>query len=258
MASLDCPSCGSSSEPRPDGSCAHCGQTVRNGQFHWFVTEISVISRVPARPPEISGGEEEGTDLATLVSPTLGADLRAFCTRHPDFDRAAFGAFARSTFLALQDAWSRQDWEAVRPLETDALFSTHRYWMEQYRSAGLRNVLGEIAIRGVTTVKVEVDAYYEALTVRIHADGLDYTMNREGRIVGGSNSRRRRFSEYWTFIRRIGHAAGSKAPEGGCPGCGAPLKLSMAGICEYCQAKVTSGEFGWVLSSIEQDEEYGG
>jgi len=46
--------------------------------------------------------------------------------------------------------------------------------------------------------------------------------------------------------------------EPNCPHCGAPLKIGMAGTCEYCRAKVTSGEFDWVLSRIEQDEAYGG
>ena len=48
-----------------------------------------------------------------------------------------------------------------------------------------------------------------------------------------------------------------KPPEN-CPNCGAPLKVSMAGICEYCGGKVTSGNFDWVLSRIQQDEAYGG
>jgi len=32
----------------------------------------------------------------------------------------------------------------------------------------------------------------------------------------------------------------------------------MAGVCEYCHGKITSGEFDWVLSRIEQDEAYKG
>ena len=57
----------------------------------------------------------------------------------------------------------------------------------------------------------------------------------------------------------------SAAPEKGaaradpdCPTCGAPLRIEMAGNCSYCRAKVTSGEFDWVLSRIEQDEVYAG
>ncbi|MCC7539401.1 MAG: hypothetical protein IT379_24465, partial [Deltaproteobacteria bacterium] len=43
-----------------------------------------------------------------------------------------------------------------------------------------------------------------------------------------------------------------------CPSCGAPLKINMAGACEFCSARVTTGEFDWVLSRIEQDETYRG
>jgi hypothetical protein len=32
----------------------------------------------------------------------------------------------------------------------------------------------------------------------------------------------------------------------------------MAGECEHCGAKVTRGEFDWVLSKIEQDDSYMG
>ena len=43
-----------------------------------------------------------------------------------------------------------------------------------------------------------------------------------------------------------------------CPNCGAPLKVNNAGVCEFCGGKITSGEFDWVLSRIEQDESYAG
>ena len=38
----------------------------------------------------------------------------------------------------------------------------------------------------------------------------------------------------------------------------APVKIDMAGACEHCHAKVTSGRFDWVLSRIEQDDVYQG
>ena len=36
------------------------------------------------------------------------------------------------------------------------------------------------------------------------------------------------------------------------------MKITMAGACDYCKAKVTAGEFDWVLSRIEQDDSYTG
>jgi hypothetical protein len=73
----------------------------------------------------------------------------------------------------------------------------------------------------------------------------------------GNRSRERPYSEYWTLIR--GAATRGKArTDPACPNCGAPLKIGMAGNCEYCHAKVVTGDFDWVLSRIEQDEAYGG
>lgn len=43
-----------------------------------------------------------------------------------------------------------------------------------------------------------------------------------------------------------------------CPNCGAPLKVNVSGVCGFCGGKITSGEFDWVLSRIEQDESYVG
>jgi hypothetical protein len=44
-----------------------------------------------------------------------------------------------------------------------------------------------------------------------------------------------------------------------CPSCGAPVdKMGEAGVCEYCNNKITDGYFSWVLFSITQDEVYTG
>ena len=49
-----------------------------------------------------------------------------------------------------------------------------------------------------------------------------------------------------------------KAPHRVCPNCGAPLEINQVGECRYCRAAVTSGRFDWVLSRIEQEDEYTG
>ncbi|MGL5676965.1 MAG: TIM44-like domain-containing protein [Cellulosilyticaceae bacterium] len=38
-----------------------------------------------------------------------------------------------------------------------------------------------------------------------------------------------------------------------CPGCGAPLAISIKGICEYCGNQVSSGKFQWVIERIEEE-----
>jgi hypothetical protein len=105
-------------------------------------------------------------------------------------------------------------------------------------------------------VKLATDAFYESITVRIYAQGRDYTTDENGRVVAGAKNALRTWTEYWTFIRtRAPHDHGDKIS---CPNCGATVTVGATGICEYCGGKLTTGTFDWVLSRIEQDEVYGG
>ncbi|MBI5544310.1 MAG: hypothetical protein HY901_10500 [Deltaproteobacteria bacterium] len=53
--------------------------------------------------------------------------------------------------------------------------------------------------------------------------------------------------------RRRTRFSGEPRPRGD-----APQQTNQAGSCEYCHAKITSGEFDWILSRIEQDDVYAG
>ncbi|MHC9543737.1 MAG: TIM44-like domain-containing protein [Vulcanimicrobiota bacterium] len=259
ISNFACPSCGNPSELRSDGTCPYCGKVVNKGDFHWTLYNAVVLERMERPPLQLSpGGLEEGSDLPTVFQNAFETERRSFTARYPDFSWQTFEARVREVFLKLQEAWMKQQWDIARPLETDYLFSTHLYMIERYREAGYVNHLENIEILSVIPVKIERDAYFESITVRIAARMMDYTLDGSGKTVEGSRDTLRTFSEYWTFIRAAGFTKDKADEEKNCPNCGAPLKISMAGICEYCESKVTSGEFYWTLSFIEQDEAYAG
>ena len=121
--------------------------------------------------------------------------------------------------------------------------------------------MSDIKVTRVDVAKVQRDAWFEAITVRVFASMCDWTQQgADGAVVGGSRTSPRIFSEYWTFVRTIGSTGEDKARAlEQCPSCGAPLdQVSMAGTCGYCDSKITGGDFDWVLSRIEQDEAYRG
>ncbi len=253
-----CPSCGNPGEIGPDGKCPFCDRLVTDGSYGWIVASILVTQKLERPPMAVGGsGQEVGTDLPTVFQPDFGMRRKEFATSHPDFAWSAFEQRVTHIFTTLQKAWSAGRWEEVRPFESDSLFQTHRYWLTMLERQGLRNVLEDVVVEQVVGVRIEADAYFDALTVRIYANMKDYTLDRGGQVVQGSKTTPRRFTEYWTFIRRTGYTRGPEHDPARCPSCGAPLdKVNMAGICEYCGSKITSGEFDWVLSRIEQDEAY--
>jgi ribosomal protein L37AE/L43A len=110
----------------------------------------------------------------------------------------------------------------------------------------------------IHVAKIETDRFYEAITLRIFASTKDYVTDKSGKLLAGNNKNPRIFSEYWTFIRRTG-VENDDYDMNTCPNCGAPLdKMGQNGVCDYCGAKVTTGDFSWVVAIITQDEEYRG
>jgi predicted lipid-binding transport protein (Tim44 family) len=254
---IGCPNCGAPLSDLRGNTCSYCKQVVDTGAFDWIVAHVDEQDRME-RPPQLTSDTvETGTNLPTVVEPDASFRLQAIGRRDPGFQWPAFLGRVALIHAELQPAWSTLEWTRARPFVSDQLFQMLAYWIESYRRSHLRNVNESARITGIELSAVLSDKWFDAVTVRVHATGLDYTVTDDGRTVSGSRTRERPYTEYWTLIRRAG--ATSKATTGKeCPNCGAPLAINMAGNCAHCRAKVTSGDFDWVLSRIEQDEAYTG
>ena len=159
MQALRCPACGAALETDPNGQCTYCGNGISDGRLQWQLFDAQLLASRPATAPSLSlgGGMETGTDLPTVLDPELPAHTRALLARHPELQWSELETRVRKVFMALQEAWSSGRWEKARPFQTDALFQTHRYWIENYKRAGLQNALEDIQIKRVQTVKVSLE-----------------------------------------------------------------------------------------------------
>ena len=255
---LHCPKCGAPLQKDTVGACAFCGTRIQSGEFQWYVRDVALLSKESRGPLLTSNVPEAGTNLPSVVQPGFRDVREQFERNNPGFSWADFQARARLIFDELQTAWSTLNWERARPHETDNLFQMHQYWIDAYKRQHLRNVLDQARITSLQPVKIQEDAFYVSITVRIGASGYDYTVDKSGKVVSGSKTTIRYWSEYWTFIRSRQAKPGPAKADLNCPNCGAPLKVNQSGVCEFCGGKITSGEFDWVLSKIEQDESYAG
>lgn len=251
-----CPSCGAPLEQIEERTCRYCQKVVDTGEFDWVVTGWTTLRREKRGPMLTGTTQEVGTDAPTVVASDARQRWTELSARDPALRWEPFVARVGLVFSQFHIAWSAQDLARMRPYMSDSLLQTQRYWIETYQRAQLRNVTERPVILTVHLARVIRDRWFDAVTVRVFAQCVDFTVDAGGRVVGGSKSDVRSYSEYWTFIRGSGRTGAPRAtPE--CASCGAPLDIEMSGQCRHCKAHVTSGEFDWVLSRIEQDEAYG-
>jgi hypothetical protein len=253
-----CPNCGAPFRSGDASRCEFCGEVVTGGRFDWLVSELEVLE-LEERPPLLTSTvEEQGEDEPTVFNPNWQAEWAALRADDPALDAGALEARLRLIYARLNESWTALDLRPARPLVSDGMFDYLDYWISAYKQQGKRNILRDMRILRVQPVKVTRDRHFDAVTLRFWATGKDYTIDERTQAVeSGSNSRERSYSEYWTLIR--GHEVrGTPQAAPNCPSCGAPLETSMAGVCAHCSQHITSGEFDFVLSKIEQDDSYAG
>ncbi|RYZ04919.1 MAG: hypothetical protein EOO73_22355 [Myxococcales bacterium] len=254
---LDCPNCGAPLEALHGTECSYCRQQVGFGRFDWMVASVTSLSREPRGPLLTGNVAEAGTELPTIADPTAPQRFQEMQQRDPSLHWQGFTARIAHVFGELQIAWSGRDPLRIRPYVSDNSFQSMLYWIDLYVASRCRNVTENARILRIDLASATSDKHYDAITVRLFATSVDYTIGDDGKLLSGSKTRPRTYSEYWTWIRGTARRGASRG-DTNCPNCGAPLRIGMAGTCEYCRIKVTAGEFDWVLSRIEQDDSYTG
>ncbi len=266
MQTLCCPYCGAPAHFTDAGKCGHCGSIVHQGEMQWCLGKRVVLRTTALAADDlVSYAEEQGTELATIKQADLTGQMLGFQQLHalPDWDtfwQAFVDDIVKAYFLTIYAHWSTRDWQAVRHLLSDRLYEANSFWLNLYAENNWFNRLDDLKITQVELVKIEQDKFYEAITVRVFASCYDYTEDAAGKLIGGSKRALRRYSEYWTFVRRTNaqpHTAPYSLTQ--CPQCGAPAdNMGQTGECGYCGSKISTGQFSWVLFLIMQDDVYEG
>jgi Tim44-like domain len=235
------------------------------GGFFFFLFILFALWQVYRRmsignPMQASNYGPAYAPMAQMRS-TLTEDLAALQAKDPNFNQQMFLDRAQAAFFALQKAWMDRNLEPARVYMSDGIYHRWKTQIDAMIAAHKKNMLDSLVIGGVQIVKVQTDPNFDTITVRIDASAADYEVDdtTANKVIYGSRQNQN-FTEYWTFIRS--GSARTKAGEGAevtqCPNCGAPLSINESGVCSYCKAVVTSGQFGWVLDNITQASEWQG
>lgn len=242
-----CPSCGAPLQLSTDAVCRFCHAQATTGAFDWSVAAIA--------PAPFTGLTLDPLLDQVVLPPEQG--LAAIKAADPAFDEHAFIARAEQAFVALQAAWQARDVNPARDFMSPGLYFSWSAQVEQLTEQHRRNVLEGLHTDAIAPVRVLHGHVFDDVTLRIDATCADYEIDETTQRIVFGDKTPRPFTEFWTFQRAVGTKTGAHGLlDKTCPNCGAPLEVTQLGECRYCKAAVTSGRFDWVLSRIEQQEEY--
>jgi predicted lipid-binding transport protein (Tim44 family) len=244
-----CPNCGALLKLNDDGRCDYCKADITSGRYDWIITQMN--------PDWFRGASTASAFGAAQMDP--GSGMATIKSSDAQFDEQAFRGRVQQAFFALQAAWQDRDLSASRPFMSPGLYLGWSSQVEQLIELHKKNVLEGLRVDGIDVVKVVHGSALDDVTVRVTATCADYEVDEQtGKMIFGSRDPSQ-FTEYWTFQRSVGVQTTSRSTlDKVCPNCGAPLEINQVGECRYCKAAVTSGRFDWVLSRIEQEDDYAG
>jgi len=137
--------------------------------------------------------------------PLNGTDYRSLAMMDPGFDANKFLKTAQDSFFKIQGAWNKQDVTALRTLCGGELMKSWEEELAQHKLRGHRNRMDNIALRESEITEVWTESGEDFITVRLHANLLDFTVDeKSGKVVNGIESEPVEFEEFWTFSRPVG------------------------------------------------------
>lgn len=107
---------------------------------------------------------------ATARTYALPAD---FLKRNPGFDPQSLLTKANTAFLAIQEAWMKQDMAPVRRWISDGIWQRFNTQFAMMRLLGQKNLVSNIQIRNTFIDAVEQDGNFDIVHVGIHFSARD-------------------------------------------------------------------------------------
>jgi len=263
MRQLSCPSCGVEHKFIAISKCENCGVDIKPGEIQWFLNNKNVLVKEKFES-SVSHVQEIGTDFKTIFQKNIQEKITVFCHKNKITEWDKYLSHLKKeiisrSFLEIYENWSKNQLEPIRFLLSENLYRSFGFWVKIYRGKQLFNKLENIQIEQIELVKIDLDKYYDSITVRIFAHCYDFLQSSSGIVVSGSRTDLRSFSEYWTFIRKSGLEKEVIIIGENCPSCGSDLpKNGQSTKCDKCGSTINNGDFSWVLTMITQDEVYRG
>lgn len=225
-----CPHCGAPYKGGATNVCEYCNAVVNSGNYDWTLSEITQGIEFNRYLSDVPGLREARRD-----DPALNLEILE--------DRASL------LFWKWIESQSRNDVNRLAQVAPPQMLSRLGEELSRLNQQGRRRVILECAVGAVTTRAFE-----------LHPDGDDLAhveIRWSARMgVGPAGQRPPQLPtvpQRWVFTLARKHGAQTNTSNGmgtnRCPQCNAPLTGNGAASCEFCGARLGTGEQDWVLAA---------
>ncbi len=185
--------------------------------------------------------------------------LNAIKYNDVNFDIDKFSHQLKLTFIKMQWAMANGKLKTCRHFFSDGMFERVKLLEKLNELCYLHNHIENIVVNDITVIDAKRGDGFERLDIKIDAAARDYYVDSRNKRFLCGDKKQQTFTEVWTLLR-CGDVKTRENSQGlfskHCPNCGNSLELVDEIICSYCNARVNTGNYDWVLTEITQMEEW--
>lgn len=202
--------------------------------IEWFLIIILIIILVTITTQKTTSSNNSNNKYDIVAYPD--ENIKEIL---PDFDREKFFEQAFELYKNIQEAWMNFDYDMLRKNTTDELYNTYNAQLTVLKTKKQKNIMKDFKLLAKEIVGMEHNENSISLKVRMIIECIDYVIDKDEKIVRGSNNKVQ-YDYEMTFIKGLGK-------ENKCPNCGAELEAN-SNKCLYCRATIVSDTHDFVLS----------
>ena len=177
-------------------------------------------------------------------------DIEKVKTILPNFDKDLFQRQTFSIYQEIQVAWMDFNYETLRKHTTDTLYNLYHAQLIALHAKKQKNIMKDFELKAFEIVGMEKIENTIALKVRMTVECFDYIVDKENKIVRGTDRQKMAYYYEMTFVK------GMDTKKNKCPNCNAPLENANRSVCPYCDSVIISENYDWVLAKKQMINQF--
>jgi len=159
------------------------------------------------------------------VATKLKSVLKEYDTeKYKEYDFKELKNYIYDNFVSVQNAWMNFDYDSLKELCGDELFTSYKSDLEVLKAANNKNIMKKFKRHKCEILDVVEDKKTITIKCALFVSFKDYVVNAKGRVVKGS-----RF-KIFNNLYKLEYVINKKVVDT-CPSCGAKIEGSL---CNYC------------------------